>query len=192
MFPGYPLPDHTVDQALIAPSSEPTLHEGFAAATSKAPQLPPEWAEKAAKELNETPEAVQENIKSLRRMVLGTAKSHFYLAHPALKPLWYSEFRYNYISFRKASKNLNIFLRINTAKTDTIKRWPSVLIVPILVPYRFTFYTSFLRGCNYGFPFPGDRTVRGQPAVNSTASLTIRGTRSPKILMSKVTSVRIT
>jgi len=94
MFPGHPLPDHTADQVLIAPSSASTFQQGFAAATSKAPHLPPEWAERAAKELNETPEAVQENIKSLRRMVLGTANSHFYLARATLEPLWYSEFRY--------------------------------------------------------------------------------------------------
>jgi len=93
MFPGHPLPDHTADQVLIAPSAS-TFQQGFAAAASKAPQLPPEWTEKAAKELNETPEAVQENIKSLRGMVLGTANNHFYLAHPTLELLCYSEFRY--------------------------------------------------------------------------------------------------
>ena len=94
MFPGHLLPDHTADQVLIAPSSASTFQQGFAAATSKAPELPPEWAEKAAKELNERPEAVQENVKSLRSMVLGTANSHFYLAHPTLEFLYYSEFRY--------------------------------------------------------------------------------------------------
>jgi hypothetical protein len=94
MFRGHPSPDHTADQVLTAPSSASTFQQGFAAATSKAPQLPPEWVEKAAKELNETPEAVQENVKSLRRMVLGTANRHFYLAHPTLEPLYYSEFIY--------------------------------------------------------------------------------------------------
>jgi len=94
MFPGHPLPDHTADQVLIAPSSASTFQQGFAEATSKDPPLPPEWAEKAAKELNETPEAVQENINALRRMVLGIANSHFYLAYPTLEPLWYSEFKY--------------------------------------------------------------------------------------------------
>jgi hypothetical protein len=77
MFRGHPLPDHTADQVLIAPSSASTFQQGFAATTSKALHLPPEWAEKAAKELNETPEAVQENSNSLRTMVLGTANSHF-------------------------------------------------------------------------------------------------------------------
>jgi hypothetical protein len=91
MFPGLPLPGHTADQVFIAPSSADkifsaasmaasTFEQGFAAAISRAPQLPPEWAEKAASELNETPETAQENINSLRRMVLGTANSHFYLA----------------------------------------------------------------------------------------------------------------
>jgi hypothetical protein len=90
MFPGLPLPGHTADQVLIAPSADrlfsaastaaSTFEQGLAAAISKAPQLPPEWAEKAANELNETPETVHENINSLRRMVLGTANSHFYLA----------------------------------------------------------------------------------------------------------------
>jgi hypothetical protein len=88
MFPGHPLPDHTADQVLIAPSSASTFQQGFAAATSKAPQLPPEWAEKAAKELNETPEAVQENIKSLRSMVLGTANNYLHLARPTLELIW--------------------------------------------------------------------------------------------------------
>ena len=106
MFPGHPLPDHTDNQVLIAPSSADilfsaastaasTFEQGFVAATSKPPQLPPEWAEKAASELNETPEAVQENIKSLRRMVLGTANSHLYLAHPTSEPLWYPKFRHS-------------------------------------------------------------------------------------------------
>jgi hypothetical protein len=87
MFPGHPLPDHTAEQVLIAPSSASTFQQGFAAATSKTPELPPEWAEKAAKELNETPEAVQENIKSLRTMVLGTDNSHFHLVHATLELL---------------------------------------------------------------------------------------------------------
>jgi len=122
MFPGHPLPDHTADQVLIAPSSASAFQQGFAAAANKTPQLPPEWAEKAAKELNETPEAVQENIKSLRTMVLGTANSHFYLALPTLEPLCYSEFRYYSYRSARHRKNINIFLRINTAKTDTLKR----------------------------------------------------------------------
>jgi len=120
MFPGHPLPDHTADQMLIAPSSASTFQQGFAAATSKDPQLPPEWAEKAAKELNETPEAVQENIKSLRGMVLGTSNSHLYLAHLTLESLAF-RIQVLFISFSKASENLNVFLPINTAKTDTIK-----------------------------------------------------------------------
>jgi hypothetical protein len=77
MFPGHPLPDHTADKAFNVPSSASTFEQGFAAAISKAPHLSAEWVEKAANELNETPEAVQENIKSLRIMVLGTANNHF-------------------------------------------------------------------------------------------------------------------
>jgi hypothetical protein len=76
MFPGHPLPDLTADKVLIAPSAS-TFEQGFAAAISKAPHLSPEWTEKAANELNETPETVQENIKSLRGMVLGTDNSNF-------------------------------------------------------------------------------------------------------------------
>jgi hypothetical protein len=92
MFPGLALPGHTADQVLINPTSPDKLRvsaagttatttaaafeEGLAAAINKAPQLPPEWAEKAANELNERPETVQENISSLRSMVIGTVNSH--------------------------------------------------------------------------------------------------------------------
>jgi hypothetical protein len=76
MFPGHPSPDHTADKSFIAPSSASTFEQGLAAAISKVPHLSAEWVEKAANELNETPEAVQENIKSLRRMVLGTRTSN--------------------------------------------------------------------------------------------------------------------
>jgi hypothetical protein len=55
--------------------------EELAAAISKAPQLPPEWAEKAANELNENRETVQETINSLRSMVIGTVNSHLHLVH---------------------------------------------------------------------------------------------------------------
>jgi hypothetical protein len=98
MFPGLPLPGHTAEQVLFASSpadklfsaastAASTFEQGLAAAISKVPLLPPEWAEKAANELNETPENVQENITSLRRMVLGTDNNHFCLAHPTLQPL---------------------------------------------------------------------------------------------------------
>jgi hypothetical protein len=90
MFPGLALPGQTADQVLIGPSpldklsaanttttmAAAAFEEGLAAAISKVPQLPPEWAEKAANELNEKPETVQETISSLRSMVLGTTKSN--------------------------------------------------------------------------------------------------------------------
>jgi hypothetical protein len=90
MFPGLVLPGHTGDQVPINPTApdklmyaasttttEAALEEEVAAAVSRSPpQLPPEWAEKAATELNETPETVQETISSLRSMVIGTVNSH--------------------------------------------------------------------------------------------------------------------
>jgi hypothetical protein len=51
-----------------------TLEEKLDAAISKSPQLPPEWVEKAANELNERPETVQESLCALRSMVIGTVK----------------------------------------------------------------------------------------------------------------------
>jgi hypothetical protein len=95
MFPGLVLPGHTADQVPITSTSPDklmyaastttttagALEEELAAAISKAPQLPPEWAEKAANELNERPETVQETISSLRSMVIGTVNSHLHLVH---------------------------------------------------------------------------------------------------------------
>jgi hypothetical protein len=84
-FPGLALPGQTADQVLITPTFPDKLlsaattttatgatafDEGLAAALDKAP-LPPEWAQKAAAELNEKPETVQETISTLRSMVLG-------------------------------------------------------------------------------------------------------------------------
>jgi hypothetical protein len=98
MFPGLALPGCTADQLPINPTSpdklmsaactttttEAAFKEELAAAISNAPQLPPEWAEKAANELNEKPETVQETISSLRSMVIGTVNSHLHLVHRKL------------------------------------------------------------------------------------------------------------
>jgi hypothetical protein len=86
MFPGLALAGQTADQVLITPSSPDkpvsaantttttgaaAFDGGLAAALSKVPPLSQDWAEKAASELNEKPETVQETISSLRSMVLG-------------------------------------------------------------------------------------------------------------------------
>jgi hypothetical protein len=93
VFPGLALPGQTADQVHITPSSPNKLLSaattitatttgvaafdgGLAAALGKDPQLPPEWVEKAATELNEKPETVQETISSLRSMVLGKLNEH--------------------------------------------------------------------------------------------------------------------
>ncbi|KAJ9591890.1 hypothetical protein L9F63_001565, partial [Diploptera punctata] len=82
MYPGLALPGQTADQVLINSTSPDkllsaatatTFQQELASAISKPQQtspLSPEWAEKAASELNEEPDTVQENINSLRSMVL--------------------------------------------------------------------------------------------------------------------------
>ncbi|XP_021922038.1 clavesin-2-like isoform X1 [Zootermopsis nevadensis] len=89
MFPGLALPGQKPDQVLITPSSTdklllPVANITTTSATSavssaalrKVPLLSPEWADKAAVELNEKPETVQTNISSLRSMVLAETHLH--------------------------------------------------------------------------------------------------------------------